>query len=208
MNQNASETESRSWAELKATLDRLGPRGDSLPAVVFISGASGSGKTHLVNYISERVDHPNLGIHFFDRIGVLSHEEMVAKHGSGENWQRDMTIEWVRRFREEHLTERLVIFEGQYDLDFAEQACRAQDIQDYRLVVATVPDSVMAERLEQLRNQPELVTQDMRNWSAFLRKQGESKGALIIDTSVQSTEQSAEIILSEANRLLLGSHAL
>jgi ATP-dependent Clp protease ATP-binding subunit ClpA len=58
---------------------------------VVLTGASGSGKTAIAEAI--RIGHPDLAeVLHFDSIGVPSLEVMVAGWGSGEAWQRAMTL--------------------------------------------------------------------------------------------------------------------
>ena len=166
------------------------------PIILFITGASGAGKTYLVEKMEQLISHKKLGYFKFDTIGVPSFEEMEHDFGSGEKWQENATHRWVERFTKDAFIPQVVIFEGQYNLDFAIEACKKFGVKNYRIVVATAPDEVMTERLTRIRNQPELVTEDMFNWSKFLREQGEAKGALILDTSAMATSE-AIICLSE-----------
>ncbi len=168
-----------------------------MPLVIIVYGASGAGKTFLVDSAENAFSHERLEHVRFDRIGVPSAEGMIREHGSPEAWQRWATMEWVRRFVEEGSGSDLIIFEGQFNLEFACEACEQYEISHSRFVVLTVPDSVMAERLTVLREQPELVTDDMRNWSRVLRDQGERLGALLIDTSELSASAAVTLLLEE-----------
>lgn len=172
------------------------------PALILVTGASGAGKTHLIDAMEGAVVHPNIGYFKFDTIGIPSLEEMIEHSGSGEAWQRFATREWMKRFAEDPATPPAVIFEGQYNLDFAIEALQEFGFTDFRLIVATVPDEVMAQRLSELRGQPELVNNDMRNWAAFLKKQGQEKGALLLDTSSMSTEAAVHVIAQELIEIL------
>jgi shikimate kinase len=53
-----------------------------MPLVILI-GASGSGKTTIARAIQERYAE-SVDVFFFDRIGVPSIEQMIARYGSGE----------------------------------------------------------------------------------------------------------------------------
>ena len=191
-----------SYGELQRILDELPIIRGEAPSIVFITGASGIGKSHLVDSMEEVFSHERLQYIRFDRIGVPSEDEMTRLYGSGTEWQRASTIEWVRRFVEEYANKSLIVFEGQYNLDFAREACNIFNIDNFRFVVLTVSDAVMAQRLTEFRKQPELVNDDMRNWSRFLREQGESQNALIIDTSEGTTSQAIDSILGEALKLV------
>ena len=172
------------------------------PVILFITGASGAGKTYLVEKMEKVISHNRLGYFKFDTIGVPSFEEMIRKFGSGEKWQENATQQWVKRFATDKTLPPVIIFEGQYNLDFAIDACKKFCVEEYRIVVATVPDKVMTERLISMRNQPELVNENMFNWSKFLRTQGEAKGSLILDTSAITTEEAINHLLEELFELI------
>lgn len=50
-------------------------------------------------------------------------------------------------------------------------------------------EEVMGYRLTHKRGQPELLTDDMRNWLKFLRNQAKQMGVEIIDTTKLSNEE-------------------
>jgi dephospho-CoA kinase len=60
-----------------------------MPLVILI-GASAAGKTTIAKAIEAR-HGDEADVHYFDRIGVPSVEEMIAEYGSGEAWQRVKT---------------------------------------------------------------------------------------------------------------------
>lgn len=172
------------------------------PRIVFMSGASGAGKTHLVAACEATFIHPQLQYVHFDQIGVPSLEVMQDEFGSTEQWQAAMTLEWVRRFKEDYVDTQLFIFEGQYNFEFARKACQQWAIQHYQLVLVTVPAAVKMERLIYLRHQPELANENMLNWANFLDGQAQTLGATIIDTSTESTEKAVKQILEIAFKLI------
>lgn len=61
---------------------------------VILIGACGSGKTTIARAIAQR-HAADIDVLHFDGIGVPSVEQMIAEHGSGEQWQRARTIEWM-----------------------------------------------------------------------------------------------------------------
>ena len=75
------------------------------------------------------------------------------------------------------------ILEGQYHPRFAIEACRAQGIKDFVLAVVTCEEQTWVARLHGPRAQPELVTQDMRNWARVLREETTKAGGAVIDTT-------------------------
>lgn len=66
--------------------------------IIFITGASGVGKTSLVLTLKKKYKNKiNLEFLHFDSIGVPSSEEMIIKFGSIENWQKEKTNEWIKK---------------------------------------------------------------------------------------------------------------
>lgn len=147
--------------------------------IFFLTGASGVGKTSLVNALKKR--HNDWTFYHFDSMGVPSVDEMIAKHGSVENWQKTMTEKWVDEIVACY-QDQTVILEGQVNLDFVETAFLTRNFKDYQIVLVDCDNETMKSRLTS-RNQPELYTQDMQNWLGFLRKQAKEKDAYILNSS-------------------------
>ena len=93
--------------------------------IVFITGASGVGKTTLVKKLKEKYFYNKIWEFLeFDSIGVPSKEEMVLGYGSGENWQREKTFEWIQKMVCDFPDKKLIIFEGQVNLQFIKKVSR------------------------------------------------------------------------------------
>jgi GNAT superfamily N-acetyltransferase len=56
---------------------------------IFITGASGSGKTYLTQALERVLDPTFVRVEYFDRIGVPSFEDMIKEYGSCEKWHSD-----------------------------------------------------------------------------------------------------------------------
>lgn len=152
--------------------------------VYFLTGASGTGKTTLVSNLKKKYGkRKDWEFLHFDSIGVPSLEDMKKDYGSPENWQKEMTYQWVDRLVNDYRDVETIIFEGQVNPKFAQDAFKKHKFDDYRIVLVDCNPDVMAKRLTHDRNQPELVNEDMRNWLAYLRKQAKSLSIDIIDTS-------------------------
>ncbi|MEZ5429484.1 MAG: AAA family ATPase [Pyrinomonadaceae bacterium] len=152
------------------------------PYLLLLTGSSGCGKTYLSRELEKRLDPKGTMVFYFDSIGVPSTEEMVSRYGSGEKWQEAMTVEWVRRISAQR-DKVLVILEGQYHPKFAIDACRKHGIKNYRIAVVTCAEKVWTERLKGPRDQPHLITEDMRNWAKLLLEETVRLGGSVIDTS-------------------------
>lgn len=161
-----------------------------IPSIFFLSGASGVGKTSIVENLKAHYHSSNdYAFLHFDSIGIPSPEEMIKQAGSGEKWQELTTYRWLEKITVEYQDKKIVVIEGQVNLDFIEAACHKFEIVRYFIVLIDCDWRTMQERLVYNRQQPDLVNQDMRNWATFLRKQAQRKNLPIINTSHQTLEQ-------------------
>lgn len=152
------------------------------PLFVFITGASGVGKSYLAQALERTLDSNLVRVGYFDCIRVPSSEEMIKEYGSGEKWQELMTHQWVQQLVSEK-DKKVVILEGQFNPQFAVDACNEYDISDYLLILLHADKEVREHRLRRDRLQPELANETMNNWAEFLRRKTQELGGLIIDTS-------------------------
>lgn len=144
----------------------------------FVIGASGSGKTSAVPGL-ERANHAGLKTFFFDSIGVPSEQERIERWGSGEGWQRAMTIEWVRKMRSE-LAKSNVVLDGSTRPSFIAEACKIHDVKTYKVILIHCSDDVRRDRLLQ-RGQPELANAQMMEWARYLIRETTKAGGEIIN---------------------------
>jgi hypothetical protein len=150
--------------------------------LVILTGASGSGKTAIVEAISK--GHSDLAeVFHFDRIGVPSPEDRIAGWGSGEGWQRAMTLNWLERISAKRGGRRPVLFEGQMRLAFVQEALLAAGIADAHVILVDCDDATRIHRLTIGRQQPELANPEMMNWAAFLRREAKQGGYEVLDTT-------------------------
>jgi shikimate kinase len=166
-----------------------------IPSIFFLSGASGVGKTSIVEKLKAHY-HSSYDYAFvhFDSIGVPSPAEMIEQAGSVEKWQELTTYRWIENITVDYQDKKLVLIEGQVNLDFIESACHKFGIARYFIVLIDCDWERMCERLVYNRQQPELVNQDMKNWATFLRKQAQHKNLPIVDTSHQTLEQAVKSV--------------
>jgi dephospho-CoA kinase len=163
--------------------------------LVVLTGASGSGKTAIAKAIKTR--YPDLAKVFcFDEIGVPSLEEITAGWGSGEAWQRAMTVDWMVRIAAADSQDRPVLFEGQMRLVFVQEGLRAAGIADARVILVDCDDATRAQRLTTLRDSPELANPTMMNWAAYLRREAQLARCERLDTSVVSLDAAIEYVRS------------
>jgi len=157
--------------------------------IFFVTGASGTGKTTLIGNLKNKFKkNPNWTFLYFDTIGVPSPEEMVREFGSGENWQKETTFKWIEKMLLEYQKTEFIVFEGQVNLKFIKDGFEKNNFSDYEIILVDCNEKIMEKRLNK-RNQPELFTDDMKNWLLFLRKQANNYNARIIDTSSKSESE-------------------
>ena len=124
-------------------------------------------------------------------IGDGSVQTIEKVYGSGSEWQKAMTFHWLRRIQQHDADKEMVILEGQINLDFIVAACKGWGIHDYHIVLVHCDDAVRHQRLAQLRQQPELIHQEMDHWTQYLRQQALAHQALILDSGKLSVQEMA-----------------
>ncbi len=158
--------------------------------IFFVIGASGAGKTTAVKNI-EKTNSNDFEYCYFDSVGVPSHEEMIQKFGSGENWQKTNTHLWVKKMKESN---KSAVLDGQTRPSFIEEACKENDIVSYEVILFDCSDEVRKQRLVD-RGHPELANEQMMNWAKYLRDESIARGYEIIDTSHLTQEESSKKLL-------------
>ncbi len=150
--------------------------------IIFITGASGSGKTTIVKEL-QRATLSNLQFCYFDSVGIPSPESMLKEFGSAEEWQRQTTIKWVKEIKAKYLATSSVVFDGQMRLAFVLEACKSNHVDLYDIVLLDCSDEERNKRLVS-RGQAELATGDMANWAAYLRNEAMKAGHIeVLDTT-------------------------
>jgi len=157
------------------------------PLFVFITGASGTGKTFLAKTIEQRLNSNLVSVVYFDQIGVPSLEEMIEKFGSAEKWQESMTYKWVQQLASMK-DKKVILLEGQFNPQFAMDACKEYKIQHFLLILLHADKKIREHRLIKQRVQPELANETMENWARFLKRKTQELEGTIIDTSDSNFE--------------------
>lgn len=164
------------------------------PIFVFVTGASGIGKTTITTILEQVLDPQFVRVAYFDRIGVPSEQEMIARYGSGKQWQEAKTYEWVEKLITTSSGKKLIIFEGQYDPDFAVGAAQKYHIEHFLLIGIYAQQTVREARLIYERKQPELANQDMENWPELLKNKVLKHNGIVIDTTSVTPQEAVEYI--------------
>ena len=156
--------------------------------VYFITGASGVGKTFLVESLQKKYKNRSWAFLHFDSIGVPSLKEMEKEFGSPSGWQEAKTYEWIDKITNQYKHEKIFL-EGQVNLQFIYSAFRKNNFQNFKIVLLDCNENEMAHRLIEKRKQPELVNDKMKNWLLFLRNQANELKIPVIDTSNFSQQE-------------------
>ena len=164
--------------------------------ILVVTGASGAGKTTAVRALEARA-LPGVRCFHFDSIGVLSDDEMRREHGSGEQWQAWATQRWLRELDRLDSDVHVAVLDGQTRPSFVATAAASVGRKVHTVLLDCAPDERNA-RVRHGRGQPELASNDMTAWAAYLRGQADALGLPVIDTSRLSpsavADRLAEII--------------
>ncbi|MBV8794540.1 MAG: AAA family ATPase [Hyphomicrobiales bacterium] len=169
-----------------------------MPLVILI-GASGSGKTTIARAIDHRYAE-QVEVFYFDRIGVPPVQEMIAEYGSGEEWQRAKTLDWMAKLARLAKSESRLLFEGQTRLSFLEEGASAAGGLAYFPILLDCDDETRSKRLAIERNQPELADEKMMNWARYLRSEAKRRGCEILDTSTLSLDEGVSYVMARLGK--------
>lgn len=170
------------------------------PAILFVIGASGAGKTAAVEALRSR-RLPGVQCYFFDSIGVPSPAEMNREWGSGENWQEQMTKRWIERLAANVDNCQVAVLDGQTRPSFIQPHLAPAGIRHARILLLDCTPAVRAQRLRDMRGQPELANDRMDAWAVYLRGQADALGLRVLDTSAVSVQEAANAVAEEVRAL-------
>ena len=172
--------------------------------LLVLTGASGAGKTTLTRAL-EAQRLRGVACHYFDSVGVPSTEEMIARFGSPEGWQRETLREWVRRLASDSGSAALHVLEGQVRPSEVLAAFADHGVRRGHVLLLDCAPEVRAERLRQERDQPELATEQMTAWAAYLRGQADALRLPVLDTGAMSAQEAAAQLRRRVEELLATS---
>lgn len=121
--------------------------------------------------------------------------------GGGDQWQEDATRRWIELLSRETSQSAVTVLDGQTRPTFIGPHASAAGA-TYRIVLLDCTPAVRATRLRDGRSQPELVTERMENWAAYLRREAGTHGVPIIETSQLSIEAVADALQHQVDLLL------
>jgi adenylate kinase family enzyme len=162
--------------------------------IFFIIGSSGSGKTTIVELIRD-MKIPNLVVCRSDSMKVPTTEEIIKKYGSMEKWQEINTSNWVKNIKEKYLSNCSVVFDIQSRPSFIDEACKNNNIRNYKIILFDCSDEERKRRLIKERKQPHLANDQMMDWARYLREKCAEHCCIIDNTNLT--------IIENVNKLLI-----
>jgi hypothetical protein len=168
--------------------------------ILVVTGASGVGKTSAVRALEAR-DLPGVRCFYFDSIGVPTLEEMQREHGGGEQWQAWATQRWLLDLDQLDPAVRVAVLDGQTRPSYVTAAAKTIR-RSVRTVLLDCERSERERRLREGRDQPELITNGMAAWAAYLRGQADAFSLQVVDTSWLASQGVADRLAEIVGRLL------
>jgi len=160
-----------------------------MPHTLVVTGASGAGKTAALSALATS-SPPGVQCFHFDSIGVPSLDEIRRVHGTEEQWQAWATAEWLARLDGLSSSVRVGVLEGQARPEFILDAARRTSMRATHIVLFDCSSAVRDARLRGPRQQPELASERMDRWAAYLSREAVALGIPIVDTSAMSLLES------------------
>jgi hypothetical protein len=168
-------------------------RSRAAPAVLVVTGASGVGKTTLVDAL-DAVRLRGVGCYHFDALGVPAPAEMTRRFGGGPQWREWAMGEWAARLARNEDRVAVAVLDAQVPPTLARAALRAAGVRRVRVVLVDCGHAARNARLRGPRGQPDLACADMDCWAAYLRGQADALGLPIVDTNGTVGEAAAELL--------------
>src|SRR5690349_9138577 len=168
--------------------------------IVVITGASGAGKTTGVEALAA-LGVPGVRCFYFDSIGVPSAEVMERDFGNGENWQAFATADWLERLSILPDDVRVAVLDGQVRPSFVFDAADRASRRIVHVVLLDCSSEIRCTRLG-ARQQPELASERMDNWAAYLRGQADALHLDVIDTTSLTVAEVARRLDAFVRRLM------
>ena len=157
------------------------------PAILVVVGASGAGKTTLVDLLAS-LRLPGVGCYQLDSMGIPSAEEITERFGDGLSFQSWALGEWITRLMRNEDRVAVAVLDAQVRPSAVREAFARHGVGRGNVVLVDCGFEERNARLRGPRGQPELATAQMDGWAAYLRGQADALGLEIIDTTAVAPE--------------------
>ena len=166
-----------------------------------VTGASGAGKTAAVERLEAR-GHPHVSCHYFDSIGIPSVAVMRRDFGGPERWQAWATRLWIERLSGNAEEGVVSVLDSQTRPSFVLEALAESPVAApaTRIVLLDCSAAVRRHRLLE-RGHPELASDRMESWAAYLRAEADDLGLRVVDTSDLSIDAVADVLEAEVEAM-------
>ena len=131
---------------------------DGMRSILFLTGASGAGKTSTIETLEPDYNNTLAFIHT-DDFGVPSPEEMVRLYVGGNGYQRHIFNHWID-YSKSYIHDKFVIIEGSLIPSIIIEGCKDENISAHRVLLFDCDDVTRKQRLNQ-RGHPDIATTDM-----------------------------------------------
>lgn len=163
------------------------------PAIIVLTGASGAGKTTIALKLKE-LAIPGVESINCDRIKIDT-----ANPG---DIQVATLRYWISHLSERRGEDELAVLDTQIRPHRALEVLSQEGVQHMQIVLVDCEPVKRNERLRTERDQPELATQQMDCWAAYLRGQADALNLAIIDTTSDSIDKSVELLAGLVRELM------
>jgi energy-coupling factor transporter ATP-binding protein EcfA2 len=155
------------------------------PAIIVLTGASGAGKTTLIDQLNDLAIPGVKGINC-DRVKM--EDDVTADPGDR---QANILRYWISYLSQSETGLQVAVLDTQIRPHLALEVLNEASIVDAQIVLVDCDPVKRNERLCADRGQPELANARMDCWAAYLRGQADALKLTVIDTSNDLLEQSA-----------------
>lgn len=170
------------------------------PAILFVTGVCGAGKTTLVRALEERA-LPGVRCFHFDTLGSPSLSAMMAEHGSPQAWQVTAMHQWMASLSANPWNCRVAVLEGEIPPILVHQTFEERRIGRGRIVLIECDDETRESRLARDSRPLGQGQAQMAAWAQSFRDQAEALGIPVLDTSSAPVADTVKLLARELARL-------
>jgi dephospho-CoA kinase len=174
----------------------MGSQRPTYPAILVLTGASGAGKTTLIEELIERAIPRIKGINC-DRVKIDLPETAEPRDA-----QAEVLRYWISKLGEENDSVELAVLDTQIRPHAAQAVLYGAGVKHWQVVLVNCDHPRRNERLIKNRKQPDLANPQMDCWAAYLRGQADALGLAIIHTDDAPPDESFETLESLISDLL------